>query len=304
MIAICMIIVLLIALKIIQNTAVDSDVQQNQQQNALSTLPSEPEKERVITEISIMPLTSYNEKTKEEIFEIRKEFVRNSIFKNTEYTPSEYALGQIESNKPWISTNVCNTDGRANIEGDSEESRFLNNPSVLVAFDFPYNFNLASNKPECNDPKNNLMPIQVEYEESEKILTVKFEDLSFETPKNKNYLYQLKAINAVDFGYKYAYIDKTKSDFDEYLYFTEENNITNQITELKDFIHLGNSCGIEGGCNNGSPNQPMLQFKLYPYENRPNKDAVIYIKFWKEMPQNSNASPDFVEKIIIVPDVE
>lgn len=298
---ICLVIVLLIALKIIQNSATEPSIEQIQ---VPSTTSSKEEKERIITEISVIPPNFYNDKTKEEILEVRKEFVKISIFKDIDYTPSEYALGQIESNKPWISTNVCNVDGHANIDGESEESRFLNNPSVLVAFDFPYRFDISADKPECTDYKNNLMPVKIEYEESEKTLTVKFEDLSFETPKNKNYLYQLKAINAVDFGYKYAYIDKTKSDFSEYLYFTEENNITNQITELKDYIHLGNSCGVEGGCNNGSPNQPMLQFKLFPYENRPNKDTVIYIKFWKAMPQNSNASPDFVEKIIIMPDVE
>ncbi len=303
-IIVCMVFVLLIILQIIQNSGDQSDPSQIQTQENVAMPPSENKNKEAPIPVPIMPITSYNDKTKEEILEIRREYVKNSIFKNTEYIPSEYVFGQIEDNKRWISTNICKEDGHSIVEGESEESRFINNPSILVAFDFPFNFDTLPEGMECNNYRNNLLPTEAQYNENEKLLTVKFEDLIFDTPQGTDYFYQLKTINAVDFGYKYAYIDKTKSDFDEYLYFVEESNISTQITELGDFLHLGNSCGIEEGCNNGSPSQSMLQFRLYPYENRPNRDTVIYIKFWKDYPESYESPPDFIEKIIIVPDVE
>ena len=77
-----------------------------------------------------------------------------------------------------------------------------------------------------------------------------------------------------------------------------EDNLGTSVHEFQNYIHVGGSCGREGGCNNGSPRQSFSEFKSnatkYNYQNR-----EIYIKLWKSMPTSPQSPADITERIIL-----
>ncbi len=236
---------------------------------------------------------SLNGKSKQEIYNIRKQAVENSIFRNSNYTLSDEVFGQIEDYKPWISMNVCYIDNKADVTGPSEEARFILNPAILVAVEYVYG---AYCKEGGYVPS--LQAKSVKYSKVRNELTVVYEKLPNETLSNSTE-YSFNGINARDLGYKYAYIDKSQSTYD--LIFTDKDtNISTTIAQFKDFLHTGGSCRHDGGCTNGSPHQPMLDFENSHAKNIPYKqNKVIYIKLWKQMPNTLQDKPDIAERIII-----
>ena len=238
---------------------------------------------------------SLSGKTKEEVFELRKEYVAKSIFASDDYSPSEEVFGEIESGKPWIALNIClnPATSASRTTGRSEEARFINNPTILVALEHPFSFQ-ENDVSWCTNKKNNLIPRRILYDKDNNEISVFYRKLPFKT--NSGDFYTFNGINARDFGYKYAYVDLSKSTY--HPEFAHEENVSNTITEFQNYIHLGGSCGVEGGCNNGSPNQPMLNFYNHRTEMS-GKNGMIYIKLWKNPPASPDDEPDIVEKIIL-----
>ena len=237
-------------------------------------------------------------KTKKEIYEIRKKAVQNSIFRNPNYEPSEYVFGQIVDNKPWMSMKLClnRSDGKADIEGPSEEARYINNPALLVAPEYAF---FAC---YCEDfGKKNLtpeIPLYLEYHSDKKEIVVVYKRLIYCNIPKVDTWFKFKGLNARDLGFKYMYVDKNKSTFA--FKFKEDVNASNVVHEIQDFIHLGGACGQEGGCNNSSPEQPPLNF-TNPCDSRyedHSSEKVIYIKLWKERPKSPEDEADIVEKIV------
>ncbi len=239
---------------------------------------------------------NFNNMTKKEILEKRKAAVASSIFANKNYEPKDFVFGAIEDKKPWISINMCNVNGVSNIDGFSEESRDILNPGILVSIDYPFHFSSQNNYAEkfCNSMKNFIFPLRAFYDKPNNIIQVEYLRLPF---KNQFDFYQFKGINARDLGYKYVYLDRDKSTYN--LLFTNPDNVGNTIVKFKDFIHLGFSCGVEGGCNNASPVQNELDFRK---NNNPDikYPAYIYLKFWQNKPSSVNEVPDITEKIVIL----
>ncbi len=237
-------------------------------------------------------------KSKEEIYELRKHYVSKSIFANPDYEPSDAVFGQIESNKPWNSMKQCiyRSTNLSDIDGISEEGRYINNPELLVGVEYAFYGDY------CEDRKSEELlysrPLGITYDKEQKEIEVLFGGLPYCTYNGKTW-YNFKGLNARDLGYKYAYIDKEKSTFD--LKYVEQVNASNSIVELQDYIHVGGSCKHPGGCNNGSPNQPPLNF-YYPCANgnaKVEKNQTIYIKLWKNRPNSQEDTPDITEKIVI-----
>ena len=236
-------------------------------------------------------------KSKEEIYELRKDYVSKSVFANPDYEPSEAVFGQIESNKPWNSMKQCiyRSTNLSDIDGISEEGRYINNPELLVGVEYAFYGDY------CEDRQSEELlysrPLRITYDKEQKEIEVLFGGLPYCTYNGRTW-YNFKGLNARDLGYKYAYIDKEKSTFD--LYFVEEINASNSIIEFQDYIHVGGSCGHKGGCNNGSPNQPPLNF-YSPCEIEKGywaKNKTIYIKLWKNKPNSPQDEPDIVQKIV------
>lgn len=233
-------------------------------------------------------------KSKAEVYAIRKTAVNESIFKNPNYIPSNEVFGQIEDGKPWISMNGCMLieEGKSIITGESEESRFILNPSALVMINYPFG---AWCKQGEYQPSLHVK--EIKYSQEKKEIVVIYERLNKETLTNNAY-FELCGINARDLGYKYVYVDKSKSTYD--LQFVNGNNVGNNTAEFQDFLHTGGSCGHESGCNNGSPNQPMLQFEnSHQAGTQYKKNKEIYIKLWKNRPSTPYQEPDMIERIII-----
>lgn len=236
-------------------------------------------------------------KTKQEIYEIRKNAIRNSIFQSLNYEPSEEVFGQIEDNKPWVSMKECKykATGLSDIEGPSEESRFIINPELLVAVGYAF-YGYSCEEKETKKLKSSI-PSKIKYNKQKNEISVTYEGLPYCNSSNLTW-YSFLGLNARDLGYKYAYIDKSKSTLD--IQFVEEQNIGNSIIEFQDFIHVGGSCSHKEGCNNASPNQPPLNF-YYPCtegNGEPIHGKRIYIKLWKERPQSPEQEADINEKII------
>lgn len=233
-------------------------------------------------------------KTKAQIYALRKKYVQKSIFASANYKPSDEVFGEIVDGKPWLSVDVCEKiEGQPLIGGASEESRFIANPALLVAIEYPF-FQLPSTDPDfCAEQRTKMIPQSIRYIADKKTIVVTYENLPFST-RDKSTFYTFNGLNARDLGYKYVHIDNRKSNYRPD--FTENDNISSGVKEFQNYIHTGGSCKQPGGCNNGSPRQSFLEFRndsmRYRYNNR-----VIYIKLWKNMPASPDSQSDITEVI-------
>jgi hypothetical protein len=228
-----------------------------------------------ITQIPVNDPMEFNYKTKAEIYDIRKTFVAQSLFKNSSYQPSEAVFGKIEGGKPWrgLIREVCSNDARYASYGDSEESRFINNPSALIMLDggLPPDQEVFP----C-DREMFLLPQSITYYKKENTLKIQIPMKKFLETLQKNYRikFQINGLNARDFGYEWVYADSYGN-----VNFENKARVQAEPQQFKNFIHLGQSCGIAGGCNNGSPSQEELAFFIFPAQ-----PAKIHFKLWKNKP--------------------
>lgn len=146
----------------------------------------------------------------------------------------------------------------------------------------------SDNHPDCH---YSLLPIYAEYSDAKKELLVVYNNFS---TGNSDNTHLLKGMNAWDLGYKYAYVDKSNSL--NPVRFKSKNNISNEVYEFKNFIHVDGACKVEGGCNNGSPSQPEIEF----YFPKNNDGTMITIKLWKEKPKSKYLPADFTERLVIL----
>ena len=247
--------------------------------------------------IKINPLQEYNYLSKDEIYSIRKNYVKKSLFWTPLYEPSNEIFGQIQSGKPWwgLQHTIC-ISGEDNTTGISAMSRFINNPNLLVTFMSVYIF---KHKPEteefCNSKFANFMPYKAYFDAKNKIITARYKMGRFiidnlqgySDGEHPHYL-MLVGMNAKDFGYRYVKIQKLVN-----IGMRTSPNAAENIHEFQDYIHVGGSCGAEGGCNNISPRQSELEFQI--------KDlpAEISMELYKHHPnRNIPVYPDFRYKII------
>ncbi|MDD3594325.1 MAG: hypothetical protein PHX18_06835 [Candidatus Gastranaerophilales bacterium] len=245
--------------------------------------------------IEIKELSEYDGKTKAEIYEIRKEAVKNLPFEIKDYTPDEKVFGRIQDNLPWWGMQgiMCRGSGPYSDMGMSEESRFINNPLLLIAIDTNYAYSI--NGWICDDiyPK----PFDLKVNSDKNIFSVKYNLTDFikatahtDWQRDKNrFKYSFDAKNARDFGYNYGYIYSYKN-----IGFAVKPNASNVIYQFRDFIHRGRSCDQPDGCNNGSPEQFELTFEFVDLP------AHAYFKLYKKLPEHKKDKPDAVYKIDFV----
>ncbi len=235
--------------------------------------------------------TPLSYKSRSEIFNSRINYVNQSIFTCNNYKPSSYVFGGIQSGKPWMSTNMCRYRGKpADVTGNAEETRDINNPSIPISIDWLYGLYYEQAK-KPGDCYYLLMPKSAKYIASEKTIEVVYE---FSLFGEDNEPITFKGLNAIDLGYKYAHLDTSKSK--NIVRFRDNNyNISTHVVEFKDYIHTGLNCRVEGGCNNASPQQPFLNF----FYTKNSSDAVLYFKLWKERPESKDTPADINEIMII-----
>lgn len=249
-----------------------------------------------LRELVINPPQEYNYLSKKAIYKIRKGYVESSVFARSDYQPHEAVFGQIESNKPWWGLpNFACHDGDPSY-GVSAVSRYLNNPNLLLAPMMIYGYRGEQGREHfCNADYTKYLPTGSYYDPQNRMIftTYNLHREVIDNPQlfsgmNKDaYFLSLIGMNARDAGYEYVNISKLKN-----IDMVESYNATQHIYMLQDFIHVGGSCGLEGGCNNISPHQPELDFYV--------KDlpAAIEVKLWKSEPQKTSSPVDFTYVLV------
>lgn len=246
-------------------------------------------------------MVNINYRAREQILTRRKELVElhKDLLKRP-YNPSSAIFGQIVTGKPWSGIIGCTVygDGEKAILGDSEETRFLFNPYLLVGASSWTNEiwkadKLSSRELDSSDFPFCWQPSIIRFYPTTKVIQAAYEVSTYNKGllKYKDYLkdpiptttFNLVAYNARDFGYNYIYVDLDKS---KNLINAQEVKSPTQIVQ---YIHCGGSCGYQGGCNNMSPMQNEIQelsIKELP--------ARAYVKLWKSHPGSVSRNPDLV----------
>lgn len=244
---------------------------------------------------------NFNDKTKNDIYDIRRMNVGNSPLYPENYTPSDAVFGQIVSGKPWYGKydRPCEA-GKSNVtRGESLLSTTINNPNILIQ-PFPLaktpNLPLDSDFCRANDTML-FVPRKIEYTPSKKLLEITYPLDEIIIGKNvlgKRLWLLLTALNARDAGYNYITATGIEGGifYDSTWDGTPYDNIGEIVFKFNDYIHLGTSCGIEGGCNNISPRQMPMEFELR------SNPAKIRLKLWKNEPASRGAAPDLYCNLI------
>lgn len=251
----------------------------------------------------ILPVNSpqdFNRLTKNEVYAIRKNFVKKSLFANDNYEPNSAVFGGIVDGKPWWGLNqiVCSPYQNKNFDktkGTSAVSKYINNPNMLIGTMFAFNYPSEYDRiGYCNAQYSKTIPYEMYYLKDKNLITAKYKmdkrilkSYVNWNGKNRPYFLNLTGLNARDLGYKYGYAFMEKN-----LETTELNSIGSDITEFRDYIHIGSSCGHKEGCNNLSPYQPELDYRI---KRLP---AQITIKLWKNKPFNKHVKADVYYRLI------
>ncbi len=252
-----------------------------------------------IIPIPLRKMEELSYKTRDEILEKRKKYVKNSLIfkddelfnflKNYEPNPEVY---RIKDKLPWISAFEIAKYGIAkskNIaKGISRHSISVNNPEVLISIITP---DLGEKRTsEEFSEADYFFPVGVFWDKKEKVIIAKF-DLDSFFKKNPDFLESalyLDETNARDLGYNWIFASKVKNvDFANY-----KTNFSKNPYNIKGFYHQGLSCGLQDGCNNYSPYQEEMILRVNSLP------AVLEIKLWKEKPLTCAKRADLTYKMI------
>ncbi|HEY9773254.1 MAG TPA: hypothetical protein V6C81_05545 [Planktothrix sp.] len=240
-----------------------------------------------------------NFKTRDEIFALRAQLVNTQpTLLARPYSPNEDVFGLVEDNKPWwgLHGEAVYGEGKQSIEGDSEESRFLLNPWILVGAN-TYSFGiwdkdkLSEEDLDRADFPLTWLPSSLTWSAAKSTAEVAYAVSDY---NQKLYVWRdkmkdqkiapqfaLVAYNARDFGYNWLWVAPDSSTNIECL-----RKPTEPI-RIAQFIHCGGSCGYPGGCNNMSPSIPALDEIKYTA-----LPAIAHVCLWKQKPRSTEDAPD------------
>ncbi|VVC71978.1 Uncharacterised protein [uncultured archaeon] len=234
--------------------------------------------------IAVSEPAEFDGLSKAAVYDLRKSAVnRHAQLLEGNYSPSESVFGQIADARPWIGIEgqFCNAGNIARItEGASEESRFVLNPFLLLGADEMYSYGPVE---PCVPAYPHLValtyyPFQpravARYDLSRLVQEKEEAGLTRQGLFDPSRIQlRLWTMNARDFGYSYVYADPAWSS--GAVSIPEKGRVFEDACEMKNFVHNGGSCGISGGCNNGSPDQPELTIEVR------NLPATVYFRLWK-----------------------
>jgi len=201
-------------------------------------------------------------------------------------------FGAIEDKKPWwgIEGQFCyGYGGEKSIAGPSEESRFLINPFLLLG--------LLEGKAYISMEKTCFpvypQPVSLQWNAKDSLAVVTYDMKRFFREKarhparssddHENVL-SINDYNARDFGFNYIYCSPQES---KGIAPVRQPSFLQTIVPLRSLIHLGQSCGYPGGCNNASPYQPDLYFSILEVPGQ------IHCTLWKSKPNHVEEPGDF-----------
>lgn len=236
--------------------------------------------------IEVNPLSSLDFKTRREIYELRKEFVRLHPDIAADYEPSR-VFESIEDGKPWwgfAGWDHFGPGARSN-EGLSTQSRYINNPYLLVGLS--EHFILWNILGAGGEDAPRLLPASIEWRSDMAQAAARYEvrgyfDFLDRVTHGFGHELQLIGYNARDFDLNYLWVDGERS-----------SNIAWQsdgvhAVQIPQYIHCGGSCGKpETCCNNMSP-APSKNFR-FVVKDLP---AKIHVALWREKPYSTDERPD------------
>lgn len=255
---------------------------------------------------AVYPPENFNDKTKQDIYDMRKRNVGNSPLYPRNYEPSEEVFGQIVSSKPWRGkySAPCESEAANTSRGEALLSPIVNNPNALIA---PFALAITSNRSLDSDyckAHDSILfnPRKIEYNAAKKLLEITYPIDDIVIGKNQyeqKIWLLLTALNARDAGYNYIaatdiqggfFYDSTWDNYSQT--YKPYDNIMKIVYNFHDYIHLGTSCGLSGGCNNISPRQAPMEFALSE------RNAKVMLKLWKKQPSSRNSAPDLYCNLI------
>lgn len=212
------------------------------------------------------------------------------------YSPSANVFDQIEDGKSWwgMRGQLFWGSGERSIEGDAEESRFINNPFMLVQANMVFerlSFAQSLFKSKEDLASTNLpldcAPQSAVFNARDRRLEInydvtRFVEQTMQITKAKQDLsrlqFDLVAYNARDMGYNWIGLSRAYSvNIDKYF----------APIAIDQFIHCGGSSGYPGGSNNMSPfNDKLFNLSLKALPAR----ACIHL--WRNPPRGEE-NPDF-----------
>lgn len=237
--------------------------------------------------VSLHPPMNLNFKTRPEIHALRSDAVaEHAGLAASGYSPAPAVFGAIEDRKPWWGLYGIYFHGRGDrsIEGDSEESRFILNPYMLVGVRETLAYAMGR-EPDASAAYY-PMPQALEWRPDGATAAVRYDVADhFEFlrlngyPRAAERQLELVAYNARDFGLNYLYIDPEKSTH------VVPVGLPAQAVPIQQFIHCGGNCGYPGGCNNKSSINHL-------YVQIPELPAKAVIKLWRGKPFDVGSAAD------------
>ncbi|MDR2337742.1 MAG: hypothetical protein LBE20_03720 [Deltaproteobacteria bacterium] len=271
-----------------------------------------------IVNIKLNPPTEFDFKTREEIFAVRLSTIEqypqiigdkhkvtvfdkypltifNTKLINEKYKISSSVFKHVIDNKPWWGLQGLNCleykgVGVSGVAGLSEESRFINNPFLLIDLDTNAYYANRETVAECDE--SYPQPTSLIYDTQERIFTAYYDVSTYYnkiiqlTQRRTPQKFLFGGRNAIDFGFQYGFLSQQEN-----INFDEPKNISTEVYQFQDFIHVGGSCRYPGGCNNGSPLQTFLNFT---FQNLP---AFAEFKLWKKLPSSPSTPADVTVKM-------
>ena len=248
----------------------------------------------------VNPPREYDFLNKDEIFRVRNEMTKKYpvFFKGDYKAGTGSVFRQVENKKPWwgLKGLMCYGPGKLSIEGESDESRFIDNPFLLVSMEEGFALPLMKGKGNC--PLSYPKPTKITFNTKTNTFTVNYDASTHERVlaaiAHKNHAwkpkmeYSFNGRNAIDFGIPYVYAEASKN-----IRFLSGKNMKTAPYRFRDFIHVGGSCGYPGGCNNGSPHQAETDFQITGYP------AYARFKLWRKKPKSADDPADMMYEINI-----
>ncbi|KAF0145038.1 MAG: hypothetical protein FD156_1365 [Nitrospirae bacterium] len=227
--------------------------------------------------IGFNPKVPLHKMKKQDIFALRKskvdEYGDIGIY-SKQYIPEESIFGKIDEQADWV----------------QDTQFFIVNPYLLVvdsageyvdalipccpALSILYSKNKISVKYENEPAKKWLYYINDYYKDSKGVVRLWF-------------------VNALDAGFKYAYVDSSRSMNVEPAADAPADHVMKGIYSPREFFHVGHYKK-----NNISPNDPKAKLKLKDKNGR----TIIYVKLWRNQPATVSAQEDFAYVIEVNPD--
>jgi hypothetical protein len=246
----------------------------------------------------------FDGKTRNEILKLRTAAVmKHPLLVKEGYIPCNAVFNLIADRRPWwgIRGHFVHGPGTNSIEGDSEESRFIMNPYLLVAADFlgisiwnqAFKWDAAKvSKATLNDAKFPFYcrPVSLTWWPAESRAEAKYELGKYVADVNKYaetgvendwMLFDITAYNARDMNLNFLYFSPEESEG------VSQGQHEKRAVPVLHYLHLGGSCQYPGGGNNCSPYQEEMDgFRVEKLPAR----AVFLL--WRNEPANVTGTPD------------